>query len=60
MIEPLRTDAPDTTSSSWNPTGEGSESADPKLIREPDGNQLLKLAPDSPALKAGKGTPGGK
>ena len=44
----------------WNPAGADSQSADPKLIREPDGDQLLKLAPDSPALKAGKGTPGGK
>ena len=31
----------------------------PFIWREPDGDQLLKLAPDSPALKAGKGTPGG-
>ena len=44
----------------WNAAGADSQSADPKLIREPDGDQLLKLAPDSPALKAGKGTPGGK
>ena len=43
----------------WNPAGADSQTADPKLIREPDGDQLLKLAPDSPALKAGKGTPGG-
>jgi hypothetical protein len=43
----------------WNPAGADSQSADPKFIREPDGDKLLKLAPDSPALKAGKGTPGG-
>lgn len=43
----------------WNPAGADSQSADPKLIREPDGDQLLKLASDSPLLKAGKGTPGG-
>jgi hypothetical protein len=43
----------------WKPAGANSQSPDPKLVREPDGDQLLKLAPDSPALKAGKGTPGG-
>ncbi len=44
----------------WNPDGTNSRTDDPKLIREPDGDQLLKLAPDSPALKAGLGTLGGK
>ena len=42
----------------WKPAGANSQSADPKLVREPDGDHLLKLAPDSPALKAGKGTAG--
>ncbi len=44
----------------WKPAGADSQSANPMLVREPDGDRLLKLAPDSPALKAGKGTPGGK
>jgi hypothetical protein len=44
----------------WNPAGADNRTDDPKLIREPDGDQLLKLAPDSPALKAGHGTHGGK
>lgn len=44
----------------WKPSGADSQSTDPMLIREPDGDHLLKLSPDSPALKAGKGTPGGK
>lgn len=43
----------------WNPAATNSQSADPLLVREPDGDQLLKPAPDSPALKAGKGTLGG-
>ena len=37
--------------------GENSHADDPQLIREPDGDQFLKRAPDSPALKAGHGTP---
>jgi parallel beta-helix repeat protein len=43
----------------WNPTGADGQSADPMLIREPEGDQFLKLAPESPALKVGKGTHGG-
>ncbi len=43
----------------WKPAGADSQSADPMLVREPEGDQLLKLAPGSPALKAGKGSPGG-
>ena len=43
----------------WNPVGADGQSADPMLIREPEGDQFLKLAPESPALKVGKGTHGG-
>jgi hypothetical protein len=44
----------------WKPAGASSQTVDPGLIRETDGDQLLKLPLDSPALKAGKGTLGGK
>ena len=44
----------------WDPAGSSSETVDPKLVREADGDHFLKLAPDSPALKSAKGTPGGK
>ena len=43
----------------WDPAGSSSETVDPKLVREADGDHFLKLAPDSPALKSAKGTPGG-
>lgn len=44
----------------WKPFGTDSRSEDPMLMREPDGDLLLKLSPESPTLGSGKGTPGGR
>ena len=44
----------------WKPFGTDSRSEDPMLIREPDGDHLLKLSPESPTLGSGKGTPGSR
>lgn len=39
----------------WKPEGEAAVTKDPMLVRDADGDQWLRLAPDSPARAAGKG-----